>query len=95
MSQQVDLHTPHQQPTGPTVWILSKGEFSEGGNVSGVYADRDLARGEFTTQAQNMSFAIDDARQADDGSIQLSAGCDWLALEPHPLVTARQITSGS
>jgi hypothetical protein len=38
-----------------------------------------------------MAFAIDDARQDEDGSIHLEAGCDWLALEPHPLITRQQL----
>lgn len=83
------IHT--QQATGLVVWILSKGEHHEGGEVIAVFADRDLARGQFAEEAQNMAFAIDDARQNEDGSIQLDAGCDWLALEPHPLITRRQL----
>jgi hypothetical protein len=90
--QDIDRHHPQQAPAGPVVWILSTGEDHEGGTVLGVYADRDLARGHFTTEANNMSFAIDDARQDDNGSIHLHAGCDWLALEPHPLVTRQQLT---
>jgi hypothetical protein len=80
-----------QQHTGPVVWILSKGEFGEGGEVIAVFADRDLARGQFTHEATNMAFAIDDARQNEDGSIHLEAGCDWLALEPHQLITHQQL----
>lgn len=77
---------------GPVVWILSKGEHHEGGEVIAVFADRDLARGQFAHEAQNMAFAIDDARQDEDGSVHLDAGCDWLALEPHLLVTQTQLT---
>ncbi|NUP39499.1 MAG: hypothetical protein HOY76_21430 [Streptomyces sp.] len=87
-----ELAHRQQQSTGPVVWILSKGEHHEGGDVIAVFADRDLARGQFTHEAQNMAFAIDDARQDEDGSIHLDAGCDWLALEPHPLITAQQLT---
>lgn len=76
---------------GPTVWILSKGEMHEGGSVIAVFLDRDLARGQFTDEANNMAFAIDDARQDEDGSVHLEAGCDWLALEPHPVVTRPQL----
>lgn len=81
-----------QTPAAPIVWILSKGELHEGGEVLGVYADRDLASGQFLTEAQNLSFAIDDARQGEDGSILIEAGCGWLALEPHPLITQAQLT---
>ncbi|WP_399559628.1 hypothetical protein OIA45_48680 (plasmid) [Streptomyces chartreusis] len=91
----IELATATHQntfPVGPVVWILSKGEMHEGGEILGVYADRDLARGEFTAQALSMAFPIDDARQNDDGSIHLDAGCDWLALEPHPVTTRRQLT---
>jgi hypothetical protein len=80
-------------PSGPVVWILSKGERYEGGSVIAVFADRDLGRGKFTEQALDMAFPIDDARQDEDGSIHLDAGCDWLALEPHTLITANQLES--
>lgn len=73
------------------VWILSKGEQHEGGEVLGVYADRDLAKGQFVTEAQNLSFAIDDAKQDADGSIHLYAGCDFLSLEPHDLIVRNEI----
>ena len=86
-----ELDRRHEQSTGPIVWILSKGEHHEGGQVIAVFTDRDLARGQFVHEAQNMAFAIDDAYQGDDGSIHLDAGCDWLALEPHPLVTSAQL----
>lgn len=83
----------HTAPAGPVVWVLSGGEMYEGGTIHGIYADRDLARGEFTKRAQALQdrFSIDDARQNEDGSIRLSGGCDWIALEPHPLITAAQI----
>jgi hypothetical protein len=81
----------HTTPAGPIVWILSKGEFHEGGEVIAVFTERDLARGQFAHEATNMAFAIDDARQDEDGSIHLEAGCDWLALEPHPLITTTQL----
>ena len=84
-----------EQHTGPVVWILSTGEHHEGGHILGVYLDRELARGDFLTKAQDIAriFTIDDARQDDDGSIHVSAGCDWLSLEPHPVVTAPAVTS--
>jgi hypothetical protein len=82
-----------QAPVGPVVWILSHGEHHEGGQIDGVYTDRDLARGDFATKATEMSraFGIDDARQNPDGSVHLDMGCDWLALEPHPLITRNQV----
>lgn len=80
-------------PTGPVVWILSKGEMYEGGHIIGVFLDRHLARGAFTTEAltiQNV-FSIDNAEQTDDGTIRVEGGCDWLELEPHHVVTAHEI----
>ncbi|WP_331756341.1 hypothetical protein OHA04_45505 (plasmid) [Streptomyces sp. NBC_01590] len=83
-------HTASDQPT---VWILSTGEFGEGGSIHGVYLDRDLARGALATKAQELNdrFTISDARQEDDGSIHVEGGCDWIALEPHPVVTALEL----
>jgi hypothetical protein len=45
------------------VWILSKGEMHEGGSVLGVFADRDLARGAFLTEAHviDRTFGISSA----------------------------------
>jgi hypothetical protein len=79
---------------GPVVWILSKGEMHEGGSIVGVYLDRDLARGALTARAQQLQdrFTISDARQESDGSIHLEGGCDWIALEPHPVVTSLELT---
>ncbi|MFI6653238.1 hypothetical protein ACIBI8_37315 [Streptomyces sp. NPDC050529] len=78
---------------GPIVWILSEGAMHEGGSIVGVYLDRDLARGAFVTRAQKLHdrFEISDARQEDDGSIHVEGGCDWIALEPHPVVTAHEL----
>jgi hypothetical protein len=80
---------------GPVVWILSGGELSEGGTILGVFMDRDLARGALTDEAQKLHdrFTIRDARQEDDGSIHVEGGCDWLALEPHAVVTARELNA--
>lgn len=84
-----------KQPTaaGPTVWILSNGELHEGGTIIGVYLDRELARGAFVKEAQALDarFGIDDARQEDDGALHLEGGCDWVALEPHPVVVAHEL----
>lgn len=85
-----------QHLAGPVVWILDTGVFGEGGTIRGVYMDRDLARGQFLTEAQQLHdrFTIDDIRQDDDGSIHAEAGCDWLSLTPHPVTTAAQLSSG-
>lgn len=82
-------------PAGPVVWVLSHGEHNEGATIDGVYADRSIARGNFAAKATEMSriFGIDDARQDPDGSVHLDMGCDWLALEPHPLITRNQIST--
>lgn len=79
--------------TGPVVWILSTGEFGEGGQILGVYLDRDLARGALTEEAQKLQdrFTISDARQDDDGTLHVEGGCDWIALEPHRVVTTAQL----
>lgn len=82
-----------QPMASPTVWILSEGEMHEGGTIVGVYLDRDLARGALTERAQKLHerFTIDDAHQDDDGTIRIEGGCDWIALEPHPVVTALEL----
>lgn len=71
-----------------------QGEYGEGGTVLGAFADRELAKGQFVQAAESMPFGIDGAKQDEDGSIHLSAGCDWLSLEPHPLVTRIELTEG-
>ena len=83
----------HTQQTGPVVWILSKGEMHEGGNIIDVYLDRDLAHGDFVEHAKQIhdTFGIDDLEPAEDGSIRLYGGCDWLALEPHTVRTRRAL----
>lgn len=73
------------------VWILSKGEQHEGGEVLGVYADRDLAKGQFVTEARAMHFTIDSAEQGADGELYLTAGCDFLELRPHRLIVRNEI----
>jgi hypothetical protein len=77
------------------VWILSKGEMHEGGNIIDVYLDRDLAHGDFVTHAREIHgrFGIDDLTPAEDGSIRLYGGCDWLALEPHTVRTRPALES--
>lgn len=92
---EIALNTQQHQDQ-PIVWILETGEFGEGGTILGVYMDRDLARGQFVTEAQQLHdrFTIDDIRQDDDGSIHAEAGCDWLSLTPHPVTTSAQLTQG-
>ncbi|MFF9271136.1 hypothetical protein EF919_18175 [Streptomyces sp. WAC02707] len=81
-----------QQPTGPIVWVLSKGEDHEGGDVLGVFASKDAARGPFTDAARSIPFDLDSAWQDDDtGAVHAHGGCDWVSLEPHPLITAPQL----
>ncbi len=29
--------------------------------------------------------------QDDDGAVNAEGGCDWVSLEPHPLITATQL----
>ncbi|MFM9373234.1 hypothetical protein [Streptomyces sp. Da 82-17] len=89
----LELATSQAQFANPVVWILSKGEMHEGGDIVGVYLDRDLARGAFVTEAQELHdrFSIGDAQHDNDGSLRLYGGCDWIALEPHPVVTAPQL----
>ncbi|WP_082015717.1 hypothetical protein [Streptacidiphilus jiangxiensis] len=76
-----------------TVWILMKGERSEGGEVLEVFADRDLALGRFVEEARivDRTFGIANARQADDGGVHIAGGCDWLSLQPHGVTTRLQL----
>jgi len=78
---------------GPVVWILSTGEFGEGGTIKGVFLDRELARGALVEEAQKLHerFTISDAGQKADGSLFVEGGCDWIALEPHQVTTAAQL----
>lgn len=80
-----------QHQTGPVVWILSKGEDYEGGTIHGVYAAKELAKGDFLDAVHGIPFDLDSAWQDDDGAVHAHGGCDWVALEPHPLVTAAQL----
>jgi hypothetical protein len=81
-----------QQHTGPVVWILSAGEDYEGGSVLGVYATKELAKGPFLNAALGIPFEVDNAWQDDDGAVHAHGGCDWVSLEPHPLITSQQLT---
>lgn len=80
-------------PTGPTVWILAQGEDYEGGTVLGVYATKEAAKGPFVEAARRIPFDLDNAWQDDDtGAVHAHGGCDWVSLEPHPLISAQQLT---
>ena len=81
------------QQVGPVVWILMQGEMHEGGDIIGVFGDRDLGRGKFIAAAQRIheSFGIADLREEEDGSFHLEGGCDWLSLEPHTVTTAPEL----
>lgn len=90
------LDTIHHQtttPAGPTVWILSKGEDYEGGRILGVYATKEAAKGQFLEAATSIPFDLDEAWQDDDGAVHVHGGCDWVSLEPHPVLSAPQITA--
>ncbi|MFF8589972.1 hypothetical protein ACF061_00790 [Streptomyces sp. NPDC015220] len=82
-----------QQPAGPVVWILSQGEDHEGGTVLGVYANKEAAKGPFVEAAKRIPFDLDSAWQDDDGAVHAHGGCDWVSLEPHPLITSTQLGS--
>jgi hypothetical protein len=84
----------HRQPqsVGPIVWVLSSGEDYEGGHVLGVYASKDAAKGPFVEAAKRIPFDLDQAWQDEEsGAVHAHGGCDWVSLEPHPLITATQI----
>lgn len=81
-----------QPPTGPLVWVLSTGEDHEGGDVLGVYASKEAAKGPFAEAARNIPFDLDGAWQDEDGAVHAHGGCDWVSLVPHPLVSREQLT---
>jgi hypothetical protein len=78
-------------PASPIVWILSSGEDYEGGNVLGVYASKEAAKGPFVEAAHRIPFNLDEVWQDDDGAVNAHGGCDWVALEPHPLISTPQL----
>lgn len=81
----------HEGSTGPVVWVLATGEDHEGGTVLGVFANKDAAKGPFAEAARNIPFDLDGAWQDEDGAVHAHGGCDWVSLEPHPLITQTQI----
>lgn len=70
------------------VWVMTKGEIGDGGNVLGVYTTKDAAFGDFMAAAQDMSFALEDVHGDENGAVHVHAGCDFLSLEPHDLRSA-------
>lgn len=83
----------HRQPsTAAIVWVLSTGEDHEGGDVLGVYATKEIAKGPFAEAARNIPFDLDRAWQDEDGAVHAHGGCDWVSLVPHPLVSREQLT---
>jgi len=81
-----------QQPTSPTVWVLAQGEDHEGGEVLGVYASKEAAKGPFVEAARRIPFDLDSAWQDEEsGAVHAHGGCDWVSLEPHPLIGAPQL----
>jgi hypothetical protein len=84
--------THRQPPTGPTVWVLATGEDHQGGGVLGVYASKDAAKGPFVEAAKRIPFDLDRAWQDEEsGAVHAHGGCDWVSLEPHPLITSTQL----
>lgn len=86
-------HTQQTTPTGPVVWILSKGEDHEGGRILGVYASKETAKGPFVEAARSIPFDLDKVWQDDDGAVNAHGGCDWVSLEPHTVVTAPELNT--
>lgn len=81
-----------QQLTGPIVWVLSTGEDHEGGEVLGVYASKEGAKGPFVEAAKRIPFDLDSAWQDEEsGAVHAHGGCDWVSLEPHPLIGHQQL----
>lgn len=85
-------HRNDASQAAPQVWVLSTGEDHEGGEVLGVYASKEAAKGPFVEAARNIPFDLDAAWQDDTGGVHAHGGCDWVSLEPHPLIGAPQLT---
>lgn len=91
-----DIRTADQQQhqqAGPVVWALMRGELCEGGDIIGLFANRDLGLGKFVTEARGIhdTFGIDDAGEDENGGLYLEGGCDWLSLKPHTVTTAAEL----
>jgi hypothetical protein len=59
--QTTALATASDQPTAPIGWVLATGEDHEGGEVLGVYATKEAAKGPFVAAAQRIPFDLDNA----------------------------------
>ena len=91
--QTTALATAGDPPTGPTVWVLAQGEDHEGGTVLGVYTSKEAAKGPFVEAAHRIPFDLDNAWQDEQsGAVHAHGGCDWISLEPHPLIGHQQLT---
>ena len=91
--QTAALATASDPPTGPLVWVLAAGEDHEGGTVLGVYASKEAAKGRFVEAARRIPFDLDNAWQDEEsGAVHAHGGCDWVSLEPHPLISAQQLS---
>lgn len=82
------------------VWIMEAGEIGEGGRIVGVYAEKDLAHGDFKREAMDLNDRftgepLDAVEHGEDGSLYLHAGCDYLSLVPHAVVTTASAPAGS
>lgn len=77
----------HDRPdAAPQVWVLTSGEFGEGGVVLGVYAEMRDAEPDMRDAVGGLAFAVDQVEQDPvTGAIRVEAGCDWLALVPYPV----------
>ncbi len=73
-----------------TVWILSTGEDCEGGSVSGVYTEKELAFGDFLAAARLLYHNVT-AWGTSGGGVYAHGGCDWVELAPHTVVERHAI----
>jgi hypothetical protein len=91
--QTTTLATTQDAPPCPIVWILATGEDYEGGTVLGVYTTKEAAKGPFVEAARRIPFDLDQAWQDEEsGAVHAHGGCDWVSLEPHPLISTQQLT---
>ncbi|MEV6421873.1 hypothetical protein [Streptomyces sp. NPDC051662] len=73
----------------PQVWLLEGGEDNEGGNVHGVYTERNLAIDDFLDRTRGLGVCGPDEsviRVGQDDSLRAHNGCDWLTLRPYDLI---------
>lgn len=87
-----DQFAEAERTAAPVVWVLSTGEDHEGRTVLGVYATKEAAKGPFAEAARSIPFDLDGAWQDQDGAVHAHGGCDWVSLEPHPLIARAQLT---